>query len=227
VSDRKLDELYGVPLAEFTATRKRLGLKDATKPTLSAWLVNRLYRVDRKTSDALLALGEKLRHAQSRDPAALTALRDEQAALIDKARATVGEGVSPAVLHRFEQNLRTLSTLGSFSPDAPGRLTTDRGAVGFEAAFAGPMPKLVPKKAKPAPPPKPSPPPPPPPPPKVDHERERAEKHVAALRVRLDERKAARERLDAEIARVEQELAKATRALSLRAPQTARARSKR
>src|SRR4051794_39874124 len=92
--ERALDELYGVPLSEFTATRNRLAkslngkaakeLKTAKKPPLSAWLVNRVYRDDRKTFDALLAAGKKLRSAQAEGPAALVKAKQEQAVLLDE-----------------------------------------------------------------------------------------------------------------------------------------------
>ncbi len=74
-----LDELYGVDLDEFTATRKRLaqelrvaGEKDEgaavaalRKPVVSAWALNQLTRRERRDVDLLLAAGHRLRQAQS------------------------------------------------------------------------------------------------------------------------------------------------------------------
>lgn len=67
------DRLYGVPPAEFTATRKRLAgelpredarrLTALRRPTVSAWAVNHLVRDG--GAQALLELGERMREAWS------------------------------------------------------------------------------------------------------------------------------------------------------------------
>jgi hypothetical protein len=73
------DDLFKLPLAEFTAARNALAasLKDAgrtdeaaavkalTKPPLSAWTVNQLYWHHRKPFDQLIAAGDRLRKAQT------------------------------------------------------------------------------------------------------------------------------------------------------------------
>ncbi len=73
------DDLFTLPLAEFTAARNALAasLKDAgradeaaavkalTKPPLSAWTVNQLYWHHRKPFDQLMAAGDRLRKAQT------------------------------------------------------------------------------------------------------------------------------------------------------------------
>ena len=73
------DELFKLPLEEFTAARNALAasLKEAgsaeeaaavktlSKPPLSAWAVNQLYWHHRRPFDQLMAAGERLREAQA------------------------------------------------------------------------------------------------------------------------------------------------------------------
>ena len=73
------DELFKLPLEEFTAARNALAasLKEAgsaeeaaavktlSKPPLSAWAVNQLYWHHRKPFDHLMTVGERLRKAQA------------------------------------------------------------------------------------------------------------------------------------------------------------------
>jgi hypothetical protein len=72
--DEALDELYGAPLDEFVAERKRLAQKldgdDARafakvpKPNVAAWALNQLARRERRDVDLLLDAGHRLRQAQ-------------------------------------------------------------------------------------------------------------------------------------------------------------------
>lgn len=77
--DDDLDSLYGVPPAEFTALRKKLtaaakarGDSDAAgmiaaarRPTVAAWVVNRLVRSDDTVRTRLGELGDELRAAHA------------------------------------------------------------------------------------------------------------------------------------------------------------------
>ena len=77
--DTGVDDLFKLPLAEFTAARnasaaslKKAGraedaaaVKALTKPSISAWAVNQLYWQHRKAFDQLIAAGEKLRKVQA------------------------------------------------------------------------------------------------------------------------------------------------------------------
>jgi hypothetical protein len=77
-ADEQLDRLYGVPLEEFTAARDELAaelranderqaateVKKLRKPSLAAWAVNQLARIDREGMKELLSVGEALRKAQ-------------------------------------------------------------------------------------------------------------------------------------------------------------------
>ena len=72
--DDRIDELYGLPLAEFTASRNALAktlkgeeaaaIKRLEKPSVVAWSANQLYWRDRRTFDKLIASGRDLRSAQ-------------------------------------------------------------------------------------------------------------------------------------------------------------------
>ena len=76
--DKRLYELYGLPLEEFTAARDRLAgelresgddaaseVKKLRRPTVSAWAVNQLARNDRKEVQELLRIGDDVRAALS------------------------------------------------------------------------------------------------------------------------------------------------------------------
>jgi hypothetical protein len=75
--EQAADELYGLPLDEFTSARDRQvkalrkddreaadAVKALRKPTVAAWAVNQLARKRRKELGRLLAAGERLRAAQ-------------------------------------------------------------------------------------------------------------------------------------------------------------------
>jgi hypothetical protein len=77
-ADERLDELYGLPLEEFTAARDRLAgelrdsgdataseVKKLRRPTVSAWAVNQLVRNHRKDVQELLKVGDDVRAALS------------------------------------------------------------------------------------------------------------------------------------------------------------------
>ncbi|HYU14862.1 MAG TPA: hypothetical protein VEL05_02270, partial [Candidatus Acidoferrum sp.] len=137
--------LYAAPLATFTAERKRLadelraaGAGEAAehvaklgKPSVSAWVVNRLYRDARPDVDALLHAGRRMRAgdvAATRDQRAVLARLHQRAALALRAG---GHAASPAMLRRVTTTLQALSAIGSFDPDPPGQLVEDRDPPGF------------------------------------------------------------------------------------------------
>src|SRR5438876_4138975 len=99
--ERELDRLYGLPLDEFIAAREALAkraraegeraiagrIKGLRKPTVSAWVANRLARENELDVQRLLKAGQELAEAQvaavaGRDHNAfLEARADEQRAL--------------------------------------------------------------------------------------------------------------------------------------------------
>lgn len=120
------DELYALPLAEFTAARdarvkqEKAGDKELSaavkalkKPSTAAWAVNQLVRHETEQVDQVLAVGEALREAQrSLDGAELRALtrqrRQLTAAVTGQARAVctrLGTRLTDAVTDQVEATL--------------------------------------------------------------------------------------------------------------------------
>ena len=156
--DDEVDQLYGLPLDEFTPARDALvrrvrqqgdgeraaEIKQLRKPSLPAWVVNRLARQRELDMQRLLKAGEQLAgaqveaiRAQSGD-AFLEARRDQQHAL-EALAARASEILSDA--RRGTGALdRVLATLraGSSTEDGrallkSGRLTEELEPPGFEA----------------------------------------------------------------------------------------------
>ena len=161
-----LDALFQLPLNEFTGARNALAtrlqkagrkedaeqVRKLTKPPVSAWVVNQLFWKERTWFDRLLASGAKLRQAQAaglagkpinvHDP-----LKAQREALNELSRQAAvflsrdGHAPSPDVLRRVTLDLQGLATRDAAGDGpAPGRLTADVEATGFDALAA-----LVPK----------------------------------------------------------------------------------
>lgn len=119
------DELYGLPVAEFTAHRDALvrehradkeyaaALKALRKPTTAAWVVNLLVRREPDQVDQLLAVGTALREAQDTlDAAQLREFTKQRrqltASVTTTARRTAreaGHRVTEAVAVQVEETL--------------------------------------------------------------------------------------------------------------------------
>ena len=164
--DPQIDELYKLPLDEFTKARNALaktlsgGDKKAVaslvKPSVAMWIVNHLYWHEAPTYKALVDASEKLRAAHraalngknvdTRKPDELHRTTLEKAlakatALAQKNGTTVTDPVRDAVR-------RTLAALPTDEP--PGRLTREPPPVGF-SLLTGVKPRAVepqPAKAK-------------------------------------------------------------------------------
>ncbi|HZR23223.1 MAG TPA: hypothetical protein VFA59_06530 [Vicinamibacterales bacterium] len=156
--DKQIDELYQLPLTEFTTARNALVKTqrgaDAThvrtlqKPTVVAWAVNQVYWRARPTFEKLMKAGERLRAAQI---AALTGkaadLREaneaHRKALADavkeaeKIASGSGSHPSPDALVRTFEAL----SLAKDPPAHPGRLSDALQPAGFEA-LAGVTPTV-------------------------------------------------------------------------------------
>ncbi|MDN5744940.1 MAG: hypothetical protein L0H31_07445, partial [Nocardioidaceae bacterium] len=118
------DELYGLALADFTASRDArakeyqttacaASIKALRKPSTAAWVVNQLVRGEAEQVDQLLSVGAALREAQANLAAgelrALTTQRRQvTAALTTQARRLAGElgvRVTNAVADQVEATL--------------------------------------------------------------------------------------------------------------------------
>ena len=153
-TDDEIDQLYRLPLAEFTPARnalaKRLGPAGATiktleKPSAPAWLVNQLFWRRRRAYDALVKAAENLRAAhrarlagKSADvDAAEAAHRAAIRTAADDIRAfatEAGEPASGATMSAVNETLMALP-----HPSFAGRLVRPLRPSGLEA-LAGLMP---------------------------------------------------------------------------------------
>ncbi len=154
--ERELDELYALPLEEFTQARNDLAtrlkrahqgeaasaIRSLRKPATVAWAANQLARNEPKLVATLLEAGERLRETQQRVLAgnatpdelneATNAERSAVRALLSAGRAALGDRATASVLDRLGQTLRAAAVddLGRQLLER-GRLTEPLAAVGF------------------------------------------------------------------------------------------------
>ena len=180
--DRELDRLYALPLDEFTSARndlaKRLKAEKETeaadtiralpKPTVPAWTINQLSRVDRDGIRALLEAGEALRAAQQRllggddagDALREATAHERQAVehLTEQARAVLTDAdrpATPAVLDRIGTTLRAAAVTDEGRRLLEtGRMASELEPAGFDAfasteVRARPRPKAARGRAEP------------------------------------------------------------------------------
>jgi hypothetical protein len=168
--EQELDELYGRALGEFTAARNELvkrlmkaGQKEEAenaaalpKPSLPAWAINRLARVEADRIRELLAAGEEVVAAQKGALAGEGADRFDEASrrqreavrgLLRAAESVLveaGHRPSDAVKERISSSLRAASM------DPEGRVLLERGrlAEDFESAGLGLLAGLAPLRGK-------------------------------------------------------------------------------
>ena len=169
--EQEIDHLFTLPLAEFTPARnslasslKRAGntkeserVKTLGKPSASAWAVNQLFWKHRKNFDRLIKAGEELRQAQAAQIAGKSAdarkageARQEIIAELLRLATEIlrgdGHNPSPDIIRRIGTTLEALSAYASLPEPAPGRLTEDVQAPGFDALsalFSGSISKHV------------------------------------------------------------------------------------
>jgi hypothetical protein len=164
--DHELDELYGLPLEEFTQARNGLAarlrkahqdeaaeaVRALKKPSVVAWAANRLAREEPKLTAALLQAGEQLRTTQQRSLAgkakadevsvAAEAERAAIRALLAAARKHLGDRATSAMLDKLSQTLRAAAVDQQARPLLErGRLSAELSAVGF-----GPLEAVKPAK---------------------------------------------------------------------------------
>jgi hypothetical protein len=144
----EVDELFKLPLAEFTRARNTLAarlkqsgrandaslVKTLAKPSVSAWTVNQLYWNHHDAFDRLLTAGQRLRGKVTDVRGALEARSKALSDLSDLATSLLsdaGHNPSPDMIRRVTTTLEALSAL-SDGP-TPGRLTQDVDPPGFES----------------------------------------------------------------------------------------------
>ncbi|MBA3265080.1 MAG: hypothetical protein H0T14_01730 [Nocardioidaceae bacterium] len=159
--DTTADELYALPLTEFTAARndrvrqaRGVGDRDLAsriqslrKPTVAAWLTNQLVRSCGDEMQALLELGGELREVMAElsgdELRELTKQRHQVvSALVQQARSlghTLGQPVSDEVAWAVRETLEaTLSDSVSADAVAAGRLIDPLQVSGFGVSDGAP-----------------------------------------------------------------------------------------
>ena len=164
----KKDDLYALPVEEFTKARDELakelrqaGKKEAAdevkslrKPSVSAWAVNQAVRRRPQEAKALVKAGDELRKAQrgvvsGRDPAQLREANSAHRRLVeeltDEARAALEErgAATAGTVTRVAQTLRA----ASIDKEASKALTAGTLAEDVEQAGFGPLLAAVPSGA--------------------------------------------------------------------------------
>jgi hypothetical protein len=222
--DQELDRLYALPLTEFTSARDELAkrlraeqrqeqaeeVKRLRKPTVTAWLVNRLARERELEVQRLVKAGEALAQAQveaagGQSEGFFQARQDEQLALGRLAEAAreiaAREGIASAAVDRAGQTMRAASlTDEGRQLMKRGRLGEELQAPGFEAltALAEVTPRRPPKRPSPKPAPRDT---------RGERRRalEQAREHVRQLRAEEREAAAAARSAEREAERAERE----------------------
>jgi hypothetical protein len=158
--DEALDELYGAPLEDFVAERKRLAkdiggdegkeLAKLRKPNVAAWTLNQLARRERRDVDLLLDAGYRMRQAGVEKSAFEQARAKESEALRRLTKAAEALRVSPQVIAKVNAALRAAAvTEQGRELLALGRFVDLPTASGFEAYEGLELP--APQKRKPTP----------------------------------------------------------------------------
>jgi len=215
VDERDADRLYGLPLEEFTAERnalaKRLraeGEREAAaeiaklpKPTVPAWLANRLARTDEVQVRSLLREGERLRDAQRTvleggDAGALREAQQKEREVVARLTAQARKllpSASSSVLERLSETLRAAAVGDDETRDLlkRGRLTKELELSGFGALAGMPVGEL-PRAAAPR---------------KTAREQEARKRRLAEARERVKAARAAAREADREAKRAEAEAA--------------------
>jgi valyl-tRNA synthetase len=164
--DEQIDQLYQLPLEEFTAARNALAkasgdsaVKKLEKPVLAAWAVNQLYWHERKLYDEVIKTSGQVRTAHQQMLAGkasdVKAVEVFHAEAMRKAKTAIrkfieaaGNTASEAVMTPITEMLDALPTT-----DEPGRFTKPFRRTGFEALHgvtiaAKPVDRGTPKPAK-------------------------------------------------------------------------------
>ena len=156
--DPQIDELYKLPLDEFTKARNALAktmsgndkkdIASLVKPSLAMWVVNQLYWQDAPTYKALVDASEKLRAAHR---AALNGRKVDTSKADELHRTTLEKAFAKAGVVAQKTGValtdtvrdavrRTLAALPT--DEVPGRLTREPAPVGF-SLLTGIKPRAI------------------------------------------------------------------------------------
>jgi hypothetical protein len=170
--DDRIDQLYQLPLDEFTAARNALAkeagdraaeVKKLEKPNLAAWTVNQLYWRERKLYDEVIKAAERMRTVYKQLLAGKAAdvrgaediHQDALKEAKQAARRILAEGGHPNPDTVMTPVAETLDALPA--DDRPGRLTKPLRRMGFNvlegvpiSAKAAPLKPTAKEKPQPA-----------------------------------------------------------------------------
>jgi hypothetical protein len=158
--DSQIDAVYELPLDGFVEARNALAatlrkagrkddaarVRDLDKPSVTAWAVNQVWWKHRRTFEAMLDAGTRLRDVQQASlkgeggnlREAVEARQDAIGAVVDRAVDAMGGGdrVSPAMRQRLGATCDALATGNVPEGTRLGRLTQDLQPAGFGALAA-------------------------------------------------------------------------------------------
>lgn len=170
--DDRIDQLYQLPLEEFTAARNALAkeagdraaeVKKLEKPNLAAWTINQLYWRERKAYDEVIKAAERMRAVYKQMLAGKSVdvrgaeeiHQDALKAAKQSARRLLEEAGHPNPDTVMTPVAETLDALPG--EERPGRLTKPLRRMGFNvlegvpiSAKAGPIKPKADKKVAPA-----------------------------------------------------------------------------
>ena len=153
--DAQIDQLYQLPLDEFTPARnalakalKRPTIKDLDKPNIAAWAVNQLYWKERSAYHQLVQAAEQLRDEHRKLLSGKASdVRETEKAHRDAVRLAMekiksllkggGQAATDATLVAVQETLQSLP-----SKVQPGRLARPLKPMGFEALAGIPSTSL-------------------------------------------------------------------------------------
>jgi hypothetical protein len=167
--EQAADELYGLPLDEFTRARderakglRKKGDREAAdavkalrKPTVAAWALNQLSRTRRKDVEQLLAAGEELQAAQEELLAGGDRWAFQRAAAHEREMvAELAGDAEPGLAEKLAATLHAAALDPEVAEELrAGRLVREREAIGgFGAPAAAPAAEPAPRpqrKSKP------------------------------------------------------------------------------
>lgn len=157
-----IDQLYQLPLEEFTAARNALAretgsseIKKLEKPNLAAWTVNQLYWRERKTYESVIKAADRMRAAYKQmlagKSADVRAAEDVHKEALNEARQAARRILEGAGNKHADSIMMSVAeTLDALPGDEPpGRLTRPLRRMGFDVLEGVPISaRAVPQKPK-------------------------------------------------------------------------------
>jgi hypothetical protein len=152
--DEAVQALYRASLDQFVAERKRLSdelkatepgsaklFSKLPRPSISAWATNQLWWRERDAFEELFETSGRLRAGDLEASGAHRKATNRLVTLAGELLREAGHGASEATMRRVAANLGALAAQGTFDPDPPGALKSDRDPPGFGALVGASFPE--------------------------------------------------------------------------------------